>query len=182
MTSNNMVTLMTESGKLFNIDRQIACMSETIKHLLEICDKTNEKINIILPIPYLESDNTDTQQLNLQYKDFLIEKIIEYCTYHHPLKNKEIDPESQEATDIIEWDNHFICPTNPELDQKYVFSIILSANFLGIQALRDLCCKAVADVMRNKSSEEIRHIFNIPDDIPEERKQQIKTDNSWLYN
>uniref|UniRef100_M8C1M2 SKP1-like protein n=1 Tax=Aegilops tauschii TaxID=37682 RepID=M8C1M2_AEGTA len=62
------------------------------------------------------------------------------------------------------WDAEFI-----KVDQATLFDLILAANYLDIKGLLDLTCQIVADMIKGKTSEEIRKTFNIKNDFtPEE--------------
>ena len=52
-----------------------------------------------------------------------------------------------------------------QIDQQTLFDLILAANYLDIKGLLHVTCGKVADMMRNKSAEEIRRTFNIKNDL-----------------
>lgn len=76
--------------------------------------------------------------------------------------------------DISEWDGKFI-----QVDQEMLFEIILAANYLDIKPLLDLGCKTVANMIKGKTPEEIRKLFNIQNDFTPEEEAQIKRENEW---
>ncbi|CAO2831221.1 unnamed protein product [Amaranthus hypochondriacus] len=77
----------------------------------------------------------------------ILSKVNEYCIAHAQNPNNT-DPN---------WDKQFV----NELDQNTLFQLILAAKSLEIQSLFDLTCQSMADIMKGKSMEEIRRIFNI---------------------
>lgn len=60
-----------------------------------------------------------------------------------------------------------------------MFEIILAANYLDIKPLLDLGCRTVAGMMKGKSAEEIRKLFNIKNDFTAEEEAQIRRENEW---
>ena len=114
-------------------------------------------------------------------------QVLEYCEHHRGERLATTDSESQDetrkrTTDIGEWDQKFIA-----VDQELLFEIILAANYLDIKPLlsvlflnvspdgishffdSDVGCKTVANMIKGKTPEEIRKLFNIVNDFtPEE--------------
>jgi len=110
----------------------------------------------------------------------VLRKVLEYCEHHRgePLPAADADSNQDEArkrtTDIGEWDQKFIT-----VDQEMLFEIILAANYLDIKPLLDVGCKTVANMIKGKSPEEIRKLFNIVNDFTPEEEAQIKKENEW---
>ena len=124
-------------------------------------------------------------------------QVLEYCEHHRGERLPTTDSESQDetrkrTTDISEWDQKFIA-----VDQEMLFEIILAANYLDIKPLlsvpnnyqtwwnslskfffhSDVGCKTVANMIKGKTPEEIRKLFNIVNDFtPEEEvRSQCKS-------
>ena len=57
-----------------------------------------------------------------------------------------------------------------QIDQQTLFDLILAANYLDIKGLLHVTCGKVADMMKNKSAEEIRRTFNIKNDLEETKE------------
>ncbi|KAJ2557008.1 suppressor of kinetochore protein mutant [Coemansia sp. RSA 1933] len=153
------VKLCSSDNKEFSVDMKIATQSTLIKNLLEDIGETKEAI----PLP------------NVTGK--VLEKIIEYCTHHMddpPALNEEYDDLPKRSDDIEPWDEKFI-----DVDQELLFEILLASNYMDIKPLLDLGCKTVANMIRNKTAEEIRKMFNIVDDFTEEEREQIRKENEW---
>ncbi|KAJ1861441.1 hypothetical protein LPJ73_001020 [Coemansia sp. RSA 2703] len=154
-----MIKLQSSDGKTFEVERSVAIQSILIKNLLEDLGESENPI----PLP------------NVTAK--VLEKIIEYCDHHKddpPFLVDEYDETPKRSDDIIPWDEKFIT-----VDQELLFEILLASNYMDIKPLLDLGCKTVANMIRNKSAEEIRKMFNITDDFTEEEKAQIKKENEW---
>ena len=70
---------------------------------------------------------------------------------------------------IIPWDQEFCM-----VDQCTLFEIVLAADYLDIKALLDLSCKTVANMIKGKTTEEIRKEFNIKNDFTPEEEEEIR--------
>ena len=107
-----------------------------------------------------------------------LEKILAWCEHH------QADPASQESTkstnvspksmELSEWDRELF-----EVPSNLVFGIILGANFLDIPEVVDMGCEVIANMVKGKTSEEIRLHFDIADDLTAEEKANIRKDNEW---
>ena len=51
---------------------------------------------------------------------------------------------------------------------------------LEIECLLDTGCKVVANMIKGKSTEEIRKTFNIINDFTPEEEEQIRRENEWV--
>ncbi|GLJ36015.1 hypothetical protein SUGI_0722410, partial [Cryptomeria japonica] len=89
---------------------------------------------------------------------------------------------SEETTAISEldvktWDKEFV-----KVDQATLFDIIQAANYLNIENLLDLTCQTVADMIKGKTPEEIRMIFNIKNDYTPEEEEEVRRENQWAFD
>jgi len=55
----------------------------------------------------------------------------------------------------------------------------MAANYLDIKPLLDLGCAYVASMIKGKTPEQIRQMFNIENDFTPEEEAQIKQENKW---
>ncbi|KAG1491805.1 hypothetical protein G6F53_013039 [Rhizopus delemar] len=84
----------------------------------------------------------------------ILEKIIEWCTYHKADPITEDNNETRNI-EICEWDQKYI-----DVDQETLFDIILASNYLDIKPLLEVGCKTVANMIK-------------------EEEAQIKKENEW---
>lgn len=56
-----------------------------------------------------------------------------------------------------------------------------AANYLNIGGLLDLMCKTVADMMRGKTPEDMRTLFNIKNDYTPEEEAEVRRENAWAF-
>ncbi|KAI4308511.1 hypothetical protein L6164_031575 [Bauhinia variegata] len=116
-------------------------------------------------LKHLIEDICDDSAIPLpNIKGRILSKVIVYCKKH------------AESDNIREWDENFV-----EVDQGMLFDFIMAANYLNIKSLLDLTCGAVANMIKGKSPEEIREIFNIENDYTPEEKEEVRRDNQWAF-
>ncbi|PPQ87979.1 hypothetical protein CVT25_001058 [Psilocybe cyanescens] len=160
-----MVLLVTSDNEQFNADKDVVERSVLIKNMLEDVGESDQPI----PLPNVSSS--------------VMKKVLEYCEHHRgePLPAADADQTQDETrkrtTDISEWDQKFIT-----VDQEMLFEIILAANYLDIKSLLDVGCKTVANMIKGKTPEEIRKLFNIVNDFTPEEEAQIKKENIDRHN
>ncbi|GAA0148450.1 ubiquitin-protein ligase [Lithospermum erythrorhizon] len=96
----------------------------------------------------------------------ILAKVIEYC-------NRHVEPGDD---DLKTFHQEFL-----NVDQATLFDLILAANYLNIKSLLDLTCQTVADMIKEKSPEEVRKIFNITNDFTPEEEEEVRKENAWAF-
>ncbi|CAN0904303.1 SKP1-like protein 11 [Linum grandiflorum] len=67
-------------------------------------------------------------------------------------------------------------------DLILVYPLPLKAmDYLNIKELLDLTCRKAAHMISEKTTEEMRKIFNIKNDFTPEEEANIRIDNRWAY-
>eukprot|EP01051_Picozoa_sp_SAG22_P005161 SAG22_NODE_299_length_12768_cov_11.369426_5_plen_866_part_00 len=99
----------------------------------------------------------------------ILSRVLDYCT---ALLRKEREQWSEERW--AEFNARFV-----DVEQGTLFKMILVANQLHADALNDLLCKAVADMIKGKTPEEIRTHFNIRNDFTPEEEEEVRRENAW---
>lgn len=59
--------------------------------------------------------------------------------------------------------------------------LLQASNYLNIKDLLDLTCQTVADMIKNKTPEEIRRTFNIKNDFTPEEEEEVRRENQWAF-
>ncbi|CAK9152249.1 unnamed protein product [Ilex paraguariensis] len=95
-------------------------------------------------------------------------KVIEYCKRHAD--------ETITSEDLKKFDSKFV-----DEDQTVLYDLLMAANFLGIKDLLNILCEKVANMIKGKSPEEIRKIFNIKNDFTPEEEEEIRKKNAWAF-
>jgi S-phase kinase-associated protein 1 len=152
------LNLMSRENESFPVPRKIACMSELVKTMAEgDANETN------IPLPNV--------------KGAILEKVIEYMTYHNDNPPKEIEKPLKSAimTEVVsKWDAQFV-----EVGQETLFELILAANYMDIKPLLDLTCAKVASMIKGKTPEQIRKTFNIKNDFLPAEEEAVRAENKW---
>lgn len=145
-----------ESIKLQSADKVVFSISKDVAFLSltvkNMVEDTGD--NELVPLPNVSAD--------------ILSKVVEYCEFHVD----ETKTEREQKT----WDTEFM-----GVDQRILFDIILAANYLHIKPLLELSCQTVADMIKNKSPEEIRRVFNIREDFTKEEQEEVRRENQWAF-
>ncbi|CAN1122350.1 SKP1-like protein 1A [Linum perenne] len=157
MPTERKFTLISSDGESFQVEEAIAMESQTIKHMIED-DCAGEAI----PLPNVHSK--------------ILAKVIEYCKKHVETPKPDAVSTSNADDSLKQWDTDFA-----KVDQATLFDLILAANYLNIKDLLDLTCQTVADMIKGKSPEEIRKIFNIKNDFTPEEEEEVRRENQWAF-
>ncbi|KAI9298935.1 E3 ubiquitin ligase complex SCF subunit sconC [Neoconidiobolus thromboides FSU 785] len=153
------IKLKSSEGTEFSVDREIITRSILIRNILEdveACD-TYE-----IPLPNVSAP--------------ILTKIIEYCTHHkdEPISQYE-EGGNNNLDEIDAWDQEFC-----KVDQGTLYDLILAANYLDVRSLLDLTCKIIANMIKNKTPEQIRQTFNIENDFTPEEEEKNRRENAWV--
>jgi len=156
-----MIKLLSSDGKVFQVDFEIAKASVTIKTMVEA----------------LGLDEEDKKFVRLpKVKGRILKKVIQWATYHMddtpPAENNK--GHKKRTDDICSWDADFL-----KVDQGTLFELILAANYLKIKGLLHVTSKAVANMLKGKTPEEIRKHFNIKNDFTAAEEEKLRKENAW---
>ena len=155
------IKLRSSDSEIFEVDVEIAKMSETIKTLLEdsCLDDDDEE-----PIPLPDVNAA------------ILRKVIEWSIHHKDDPPPPADEENREkrTEDIELYDQEFL-----KVDQGTLFELILAAHYLDIKGLLYVTCKTVANMIKGKTPEEIRKTFNIKYEFTAEEEEKVRKENEW---
>ena len=130
------IDLQSSDGEVFPVDLEVAKVSHTIKNMLESLGIDKETEDIV-PLPKVNAK--------------ILQKVIQWATHHKddPLGYKEIG-----TNEISSWDKEFL-----EVDQETMYELIHAADFLEIERLLTLTCKAAANRIQGMNADEIREVL-----------------------
>ena len=153
-----LVKLIPEEGEAIEVEEEIATMSVLVKSMID-----DSGVEEDIPLPNV--------------KKAVLEKVIEFCQHHkeEPLADIEKPLKTNNIKDVVsQWYGEFV-----DVKIEELYEIILAANYLDIKPLLEVTCAAVAAMMKGKSIEEIRELFNIENDFTPEEEEQIREENKW---
>lgn len=153
--ATKMVQLESCDEQIFEIEKEFAEKSITIKHLITDLGEDNDAA---IPLPEVTGD--------------IMSKVIEWMKVVTEDKKDDKEYEVDE-----EFENSYFDPS--KVDQNTLFALILAANFLDLKSLLDRACKQVANKIKGKTPEEIRKTFNIKNDFTPEEEEAISKENEW---
>ena len=136
-----------------------------------IDDKSSERSNLLKGLKEDYTEDTDIPMPDI--RGDVLKKVVDYLVHYKESEPKEIpkplpSPNLLDVTD--EWDVTFI----NSVDLDTTFDIINAANYMDIKPLLDLSCAKIASLMKGKTAEEIRTMFNIECDLTEEELKEYE--------
>ena len=152
--ASDKVTLVSTDGQTYRVAQEPMFLSLTIRNLLEDAGSEED-----IPLPNVNGAT--------------LAKVIEFCAQHHDVSTKSVDERDHVSK---RWTNELM-----HMDQTLLFDMILAANYLNIKPLLDLSCKTVANMIKGRTPEEIRHIFGIKNDFTPEEEEEIRRENMWAF-
>ena len=115
----------------------------------------------------IPSSPDQKKPIELDFKSEILKKVVEYLNYYKDKQPKEISkplPTSNLKELIDEWDYNFI----NSIELENIFDIINAGNYMGIAPLLDLCHAKLSSVLKEKTLQELRVMFNMECDLSEE--------------
>jgi len=158
MENSKAITLVSSDGEKFQVTEKAARRSQLIKGIID--------------------DYPDDPEVPLHnVKSSILQRIISYLEYYKDTEPREIEkplPSNNFSDCVDAWDYQFI-----DLEIEIIFEIIFAANYMDIKPLLELASSKIASIIKGKSPEEIRRIFNIQNDFTPEEEAQIREENQW---
>ena len=138
---------------------------------IQIDFKSAERSHLLRGLLADYEDNKEIPLPDVKYN--ILKKVVEYLTYYKDKEPAQI-PKPLPSVNLNEftneWDVNFI--NSIELDG--VFDLINAANYMDINSLLDLACAKIASLMKGKSAQEIRAMFNIECDLSEDELKEYE--------
>lgn len=123
-----------------------------------------------------ESNSADTVVPLNDVNAKVLAKVLEFCAHHQNDQAPASDSDEDKKADITipEWDAEFL-----KINQDMLYELTMAANYLDVRNLLDVTTKTIANMIKGKTPEEMRKIFNIKCDYTEAELEALKKENSW---
>lgn len=156
------VAIAGSDGQVFVVENDAAMMSLTLKHLMDDVFATDDhegREEQVLPVP-----NVDGRTLK---------RVLEYC-------ERYVEASRKSDEDVKSWDADFIRELVSEEEQR-LYDVVLAANYLNVSPLLDLTCQHIASMIKGKTSEQIRDMFHIDNDMSPEETEATRREFAWVF-
>ncbi len=148
------VTLLSAEGQRFEVDEAVAKMSVTIANFMD--DQGG--------ITSVDAPGGDIPLHNVRAPE--LARVLEFCAAR------------ASCADTAEFDASFAAT----ISRDDMPEMLLAANYLDIAPLLDALCQAVADEMKGKTTEELREMLGIENDLTPGEEEQIRRENAWSFD
>ena len=155
------VIVISSDDEKFPVDPKVAEKSLLMKNMINDLNPDGLQEDFEIPTPNVRAN--------------VLAKVLEWCEHHkNTIFPDDDDDDARKSAPVEEWDKNFL-----KVDQEMLYEIMLAANYLNIRPLLDAGCKMVAEMIKGKSPEELRRIFNIVNDFSPEEEAAIRRENEW---
>lgn len=144
--------LQSYDGKIFEAGDSFVKMSGTIRTMLNDCFTNVGDEEVIVPLPNVNSAT--------------LEKVLEWADHHKddPVDSEDEGKKDKKIDKVDPWVTKFM-----KVDQGTLFDMTLAANYLDAKGLMEACKITTANMIKGKTVEQLRRIFNIENDFPDEK-------------
>eukprot|EP00756_Hemistasia_phaeocysticola_P042948 Hpha_TRINITY_DN16998_c2_g5::TRINITY_DN16998_c2_g5_i1::g.56266::m.56266/K03094/SKP1, CBF3D; S-phase kinase-associated protein 1 len=163
------IVLDTKDNKKFEVDRDAIKMSRLVHDLLSDAEEGGE---CTMPLPEVDSDTLNC--------------IWDYMEHYKGQEPEKLEkPLKDELKNLVpDWDwryvNNTLLENGDERKHEKLFLTLKGANFMNIEPLRDLCCAAIANMLRGKNETEILELFGITEPFTAEEEEKLYQEYEWL--
>lgn len=118
--------MRSPDNEIFEVEERVAVQSLAIKKNLvdDGCAKN------VIPLPNLDGKT--------------LAKVIEWCKTHLDMKDEE-DNKKEEKEKLKKYEAEFL-----DVDQDFLYHLIMAANYLNIENLLDKSCEKVTNMIKGK--------------------------------
>lgn len=153
------VIIVSSDEVRFEVPKDVAFCSEVVKSLLMDATDYSEAIPVY---------GVDSETMKVMF---------EFCEHHmkDPLPVIDKPLRSNIFSEIVPpWYDAFM-----EKDHSILFKLAEAANYMDVPPLLNLVCAKIACMIKDKSVEDIRATFNIPNNFTPEEEAAFQEESKW---
>ncbi|KAL2015158.1 hypothetical protein VTK56DRAFT_6190 [Thermocarpiscus australiensis] len=167
------------NGKVFVVERVAAEQAGVIQTLVGDFDESELGKSVI--------------PLLIDVSDDCLAKVFKWMEHHkgddqNNAASKKTEAADQEVGDnkpdtmdepakLTAWDKAMF----DAVDSQMLYEILITANYLDIKPLVEMGCQVVADMIRGKTTQEIREILGLEDDLTPEQREAVRKEYPWAF-
>jgi hypothetical protein len=152
----------------FAVAKSTLSQSKIVAELIEDCDDDGTAITLSLV-----DFEAETMRMVMEYLD-RHENDDEPSTIQRPLRGP-LD------TVVDDWDASYAATlVGHGTRHQRLFDVMRAALFLVLPDLRDLCCAAAADMVRDKTEGEILDVFGVSEPFSKQAEEALCEEFPWL--
>lgn len=147
--------IITRDGAKYYLAERVYRQSVLLRHLAEEVTIPEEGIELLV-----DAD--------------VFEKILEFMNSH---ANDDEVSEDYDTFDVMlsDFDKVFV-----EMDPTLLFRVTSAANYLNMPVLLELCCKVIADSLKEKTTEEIKKYLAVAETNTVKDEQSVQKEYQWI--
>jgi len=182
---NNLISLQSSDGQLFQLKIRAACISRLIKEAIDIDidsgieDDGNADINDTNTNTIGSSPQQPPMELYNIQSDCL-QNIIKFMNHYaqHPMRPITTPLHGESIDDIISppWYGEFAAGLQGEM----VYQLVAASNYMDVEPLFGLMCLVVSVELKGKTAGGIRILLGI-EELTEEEELRARDEHRWLF-
>ncbi|KAL6615505.1 hypothetical protein ACP70R_037775 [Stipagrostis hirtigluma subsp. patula] len=155
-TAKKMVRLRSSDGEEFEVPEEtISAASGTVRAMLE-----EGRAAGVVPLPNVTAA--------------ILSRVVEYV-------NRHFDADSGFVPDYLDQPLGGFGAELLKVGSDTLVGIVQAADYLNMESLVQLGCRALAEQIRGKTVEQIREILHIVNDYTEEEEEEVRRENAWAF-
>ncbi|MEX0596730.1 MAG: hypothetical protein WD512_09530, partial [Candidatus Paceibacterota bacterium] len=149
------------------------CQWEDLKYCRTICNIVSDLgaaadgEKLIIPCTHANIKNPEYLDLVLQYSQFM--RTSEFPTDARK-ENGKIEGE------LTEWEKNFAS----NMSKNTLMEVVLVANYLEFNFMLEAMCLAMAGLLKDRKTEQMREDWGIVNDFTEEEERKIKEEHKFI--
>jgi len=124
-------------------------------------------------------DQNDNELFPVDVISVVLKMVIKWATHHKDDPTPEDDDAAQRKAEsrMSKWDKAFLDEFKD--DPGTLFELLLASKHLEVKKLTDQICKRCQELIKGKTTEQLRSTFKITGDFTKEEENQIRMENEW---